>query len=86
MSSQQQFTTASSPEIRITTATHFHPAMSPTSLKSKDLQESDVMICRAQRVPLQAAVGKLVSSIQCRGEFVHDLQKANEIFTLYDTE
>ncbi|KAJ3809932.1 hypothetical protein F5876DRAFT_77265 [Lentinula aff. lateritia] len=64
MSSQQRFTTASSPEIRITTATHFHPAMSPASLKSEDLQESDVMICRAQRVPLQVAVGKLVSSSQ----------------------
>ncbi|KAJ4496765.1 hypothetical protein C8R41DRAFT_918328 [Lentinula lateritia] len=67
MSSQQQYTAASSPEIRITTATHFHPAMSPASLNSKDLHDSDVMICCAQRVPLQVAVGKLVSSSQVNG-------------------
>ncbi|KAJ3827055.1 hypothetical protein F5880DRAFT_1310112 [Lentinula raphanica] len=40
-------------------ATYFHPARPLASSASNNAQ-SDIMICRAQRVALQAAVGRLV--------------------------
>ncbi|KAJ3833616.1 hypothetical protein F5878DRAFT_399287 [Lentinula raphanica] len=58
MSSHQQDMNTSS-GIRISTATYFHPARPLASSASNNAQ-SDIMICRAQRVALQAAVGRLV--------------------------